>query len=567
MIVPVKKVQLAVLNDFQEELLQNLQRYGILMLIPVGDKEPVNLPEDVLLQRTEKSLRLIKEYQDKKEQTTPSKEIEYEEFMRFDENRQIILSKIEEYDQQINQLENEIKSLEETIAEYDPWEKLPIKLSVLGRTKYSVSRIGFINSFFIKKFAAFVEEYGGDYLLLKETSEGQAVAVVCYYEDEAVLFDRLKETEFQEVNLPKEDKTPAAIINEKKVKLRHNQTEIDEIKKELRKYSEKVQELELLNDQLATISELKQAPIANMPRTVYLEGWVRGDQEDILKRAIREVTDIYDLDISTPESDEMPPTVVDNNKFVAPFETITDMFAVPNPYEVDPNPALSFWFIFIFGMMMGDVGYGFVIFLFSFLYIKIKKPKNTTSRLIKIFLYSGLATVLWGVAYGSYFGFTVRPNLIEPMNDPLQMLTVSFIIGGLHIITGILLKAYHNFRNKKYLDMIFDQFTWIFVIVGAGLLFLPDYKTVGGALALTGGGLILIAGGRKSKGIFGKIFGGLGGLYNITGYLSDVLSYSRILALSLSTATIGWVMNMLAGMFTGSIINYIISGFIFLLGH
>src|SRR5690554_4174907 len=161
--------------------------------------------------------------------------------MRFDENRQIILSKIEEYDQQIKQLENEIKSLEETIAEYDPWEKLPIKLSVLGRTKYSVSRIGFINSFFIKKFAAFVEEYGGDYLLLKETSEGQAVAVVCYYEDEAVLFDRLKETEFQEVNLPKEDKTPAAIINEKKVKLRQNQTEIDEIKKELRKYSEKVQ--------------------------------------------------------------------------------------------------------------------------------------------------------------------------------------------------------------------------------------------------------------------------------------------------------------------------------------
>ena len=47
----------------------------------------------------------------------------------------------------------------------------------------------------------------------------------------------------------------------------------------------------------------------------------------------------------------------------------------PHPDETDPNPALSFWYLFIFGMMMGDAGYGFIISLATFLFLKIKSPK------------------------------------------------------------------------------------------------------------------------------------------------------------------------------------------------
>jgi V/A-type H+-transporting ATPase subunit I len=184
-----------------------------------------------------------------------------------------------------------------------------------------------------------------------------------------------------------------------------------------------------------------------------------------------------------------------------------------------------------------------------------------------VFFYAGIATILWGAAYGSYFGFTVKPNLIEPMNDPLKMLIVSLAVGGLHIITGILIKAYDDIRRGRYFDALFDQFSWVLILAGLGMLFVPGLDAVGGALAVTGAAIILVTGGRKSKGVFGKLFGGLGGLYNVTGYLSDILSYSRILALSLSTAIIGWVMNMLAGMFTGSAFGYIIGAVIFIVGH
>ena len=61
--------------------------------------------------------------------------------------------------------------------------------------------------------------------------------------------------------------------------------------------------------------------------------------------------------------------------------------------------------------------------------------------------------------------------------------------------------------------------------------------------------------------------GGLGGLYGITNYLSDILSYSRILALSLATGVVGMVMNMLAGMLQGSVLGFVLSLAIYLVGH
>lgn len=73
--------------------------------------------------------------------------------------------------------------------------------------------------------------------------------------------------------------------------------------------------------------------------------------------------------------------------------------------------------------------------------------------------------------------------------------------------------------------------------------------------------------GRKSKSIFGKIGASLSGFYGLIGQLSDILSYSRILALSLSTAVIGYTFNILAGMLQGNIFGIFISIFVYLIGH
>jgi V/A-type H+-transporting ATPase subunit I len=59
--------------------------------------------------------------------------------------------------------------------------------------------------------------------------------------------------------------------------------------------------------------------------------------------------------------------------------------------------------------------------------------------------------------------------------------------------------------------------------------------------------LIFVMGGKKGKG-FGKIGLGAYAAYGIVNLLGDVLSYSRLFALALSSAIIAVVINQIAGM-------------------
>jgi len=202
-----------------------------------------------------------------------------------------------------------------------------------------------------------------------------------------------------------------------------------------------------------------------------------------------------------------------------------------------------------------------------FLLIKLTHPRGNGLKLMKVLFFCSITTIIWGVLFGSYFGATWHPILMEPMVDPLKMLIMSLIIGGIHIISGLLIKAYANIRQKKYVAALADQLSWIMIIAGAGMLFVPALATVGKIVALIGAALILLLAGRGAKSIFGKFGLGLYSLYGASNYMSDILSYSRILALSLSTAVIAMVMNTLAGMLQTSIIGIFFSLIVYIVGH
>ncbi len=155
------------------------------------------------------------------------------------------------------------------------------------------------------------------------------------------------------------------------------------------------------------------------------------------------------------------------------------------------------------------------------------------------------------------------------------MLGFSLVFGILHIINGLGFKMAILIKRKDYIGAIADGLSWILILIG--LVFvaaqiiiwtsLVVLSYIGLGLAGLGAVILLVLAGRKSKNIFGKIFGGLGALYKSTSYISDILSYSRILALSLSTAVIASTMNLLAGMIQGSVVGIILSIFVYLIGH
>ena len=96
----------------------------------------------------------------------------------------------------------------------------------------------------------------------------------------------------------------------------------------------------------------------------------------------------------------------------------------------------------------------------------------------------------------------------------------------------------------------------------------PTSGNQGIGLALVGAVLTVLTSGRSSKNISGKLGGGLYGLYNTaSGYLGDILSYSRLLALGLSTGVIATVINLLGTMPGNKIAKLILFIGVFLLGH
>jgi len=569
MIIAMKKATLVALKEEKEKLLTSLQRYGELMLITPDASvrgETDSAEAEAILQRSEKSLQLIKKFIAKKgfgEQV----EVGYSLFSADDPNTEQLLQAIETTDEEIASGKQERLSLQEKITYFRPWERLDMKISELSSPKYAVLKTGTIEVRNLEAMAAIVASFGGEMEIFEKTDAGTAMLFACYDLDLPALFESAKNLGFSEVVLPFHDQSVSQILVSLEAEMLAVNDRISRLETKLAEYATQSKSIELYADQAYSAIQRNKAETQETVDTVVIEGWVRSDKLKRFEKAIQDVTDIYDLEYADPAEGELPPTATKNNKFVDAFESVTDMFSKPNPYEVDPTPVMSVWYWIIFGMMMGDAGYGLVMVLAIGLLIKKMKPKGNGLRLFRIIYYSGFSTIIWGILFGSYFGFTWHPIVLEPMVQPMEFLYLSIGLGVCHIVTGLLVKAYHNLRDHHYMAILADSFSWIMILLGVGMLLLPATATIGKWIALSGAAIIVLFAGRAIKNPVGRVGVGLYTLYGISSYLGDILSYSRILALSLSSAVLGMVMNMLAGMVQGSIIGAFFSIFIYLIGH
>ena len=176
----------------------------------------------------------------------------------------------------------------------------------------------------------------------------------------------------------------------------------------------------------------------------------------------------------------------------------------------------------------------------------------------------------------------LAPLWFAPVDDPMRMLMFSMLVGIIQIFTGLALCGYQLLRQKRVKDAIYDVAFW-YLLVG-GLIFallssdmfsqiakmdkLPAiFGTVGGVCAAIGAIGILLTGGRESKNPVKRLLKGAYALYNVTGYLGDILSYSRLLALGLATGVIAEVINSMAVMAGGGVVGFIAFLIIFVFGH
>ena len=580
-IAKMNKVTIIGTKDKQEEILRQIMKKGFVQIDDSShlaeDEEYKNIfnkvdkNEDIIAinkkrEQVENAIENINRINKLKKPMFYSKP-EYKELT--EEETEILYEKATE----INKVAKEIKELEAKKVDLEnrlnilmPWEKFEISGDlaavkyikiILGKlpNKYKTEQIELVLGKEISNYSINVvnkdKQYSYICVTTKETDENYTKRV-------------LKKYEFIEENILGSEKTISQEITEIKELINQIDLQVQELKKKIS--PEDLILLENLYDYYENQKELKriQKNIVTTENTFYLEGWI---PEGIKIKNNKE----YIIKYRKPEENEDYPVYIKNNSLVSPFESITNMYSVPNKNEIDPNPIMSIFFILFFGMMLSDAGYGIILTIASAFIVKKAKYKKGEGSLMKLMIPCGISTIFWGLLFGSFFGDLIKITpVINPLKDVMQLMGLALLLGIIHIYIGMFIKAVELIKEKKIFSAIFDIGFWYLTLTGTFLLVIPIiagdigiWGTVGKYLAITGAVGLLLTQGRDKKGIIGKITGGLGSLYNITSYFSDVLSYSRLMALCLSTGVIAQVGNLLAKMVNpvfGIVIALIVHG-------
>ncbi|MFI3326990.1 MAG: V-type ATP synthase subunit I [Clostridia bacterium] len=332
-------------------------------------------------------------------------------------------------------------------------------------------------------------------------------------------------------------------------------------------------------------------------KTFTIKGYVTKEDSQNLKNVLENNYTCY-VEFEDISAKEDAPVKLKNNGFAAPIEGVVESFSLPNKKEFDPSTITAIFYYFLFGLMLSDLAYGLLMVIgCSVVLAKFKNMEQGLKNSIKMFLYCGISTAFWGLMFGSFFGDVIEvvgetffnaswstPCLwYQPINEPMRLLMFSMLLGIIHLFTGLALKFYMYAKQGKILDGIYDVIFWYFLVGGAIVYFMSmemfldisglgwtlpvSVGNVGAVLAVIGAIGIIFTAGRESKKPVIRIMKGLYGLYGATSYLSDILSYSRLLALGLATGVIASVFNQMGAMGGQGVVGVILFIVVFLLGH
>ena len=305
--------------------------------------------------------------------------------------------------------------------------------------------------------------------------------------------------------------------------------------------------------------------------TFLLNGWVPTPAYEKVEAKIRKLSPDAALEFRDPLDDENPPIQLKNNKFASPFEIVVEGYSLPDYRGIDPTAVMAPFYACLFGMMVSDAGYGLIMALLIPIFMKIKKIKFENAKMLYLLTYGGIATIIWGLIYNTVFGFNPLPQkywLLDSVNNSMPVMIVCIGVGAVHLFAGLAVAAYMNFKRHDPLAALADQIAWATLLVGLGLLMLDATKQIGQIMALVSVAIILLFTKRGEKNPIKRIFGGLGALYGVTSWVSDLLSYMRLFGMGLATGVIGMVFNQLIGMIWGAgIIGKVIGAVLFVGCH
>ncbi len=497
----------------------------------------------------------------------------------------------------------EILRLEAQIRMLEPWSRLDISM----RTTGTASTAAFIGSFPAEyteealkaEIARGAPEIDGVAVEVLSAGTQQTCAfLLCHASNSAKLEAFLRSIGFT-YPADRSKKPPQARMQDLNARIEKLRAEIDGAEAEIRTYAALRGAMQYTIDYFSMRIEKYDVlgRLWQSPHVFVITGYIPAESAPALEKELTEKFEAY-VELETPAEDEDVPVKLKNNAFAAPVEGVLESYSMPGRKEIDPSTLMAVFYYFLFGMMLSDAGYGLLMVIGCGIALaKFKNMEESLRKFLKMFLYCGISTVFWGAMFGSFFGDAVTvigktffnvdiaiPALwFTPLNEPMRLLLFSFLIGVIHLFAGLGAQFYQLARQGLWKDAICDVVFW-YMLVGGGILYLLSMQmfadmvslgftlpaAVGTAGAIAAGigavGIVLTAG-RESRSPFKRLLKGLYGLYGVSGYLSDILSYSRLLALGLATGVIASVFNQMGAMLGNSPAGVAVFVFAFLVGH
>lgn len=604
--LPMKKIEIIALLSDGQKIVERLQRRGVVELSNISDDELLKLNTHSSMAQYEKNISLALQALETLNAVSGTKKpllsvlsgrekISTDEFARRKKDSQKTLSMcydINGCSKKISDCKNSISRLKTRQDTLAPWLDMPLSESFTG-TQTTASFIGTLSGqhdgLSVSKLLSEITDAPAVIDIISSRKEMTYLVVTCHRDDEKAMDAALKDLSFGKIpassNItPKED---CEKISEEILK---TEEQIKQYSEKIASYDGKQKDIEFFID-LMQMSFDKYAAIerlATTERTIIISGFI---PEKYVKGLLKEFEEKYTVAITVcdaEESDDVP-VLLENGGFSSPVEGITEMYALPANRDIDPNPVMAFFYYFFFGMMLSDAGYGLIMVIVTTLVLAKTTVEGTLRRSLKMFQYCGISTLFWGAMFGSWFGdlpqviaksyfnktISTTALWFEPINDPVKLLLFCFLFGLIHLFTGLAVNLHILWKEGKRFDALCEVIPIYITIIGIcplGASILTDVPSalteIGGYIALAGVVLIILTAGRSSKNVFMRFFGGIYGLYNTaTGYLGDILSYSRLLALGLATGSIASVINLLATMPSNILLKTLMLIFVGIVGH
>ncbi len=541
MIVPMYKYAFLVYHSTYKDFLKDIRKIGVVH-INTKTNEPTPEMQELFrhLNEVEKASKKLDMLEPEKSETKPEYKTGEEVFNRLKNMEK----EMEHNHHQVLQLEKEKKQLQPW-GDFD-WQKLR------NLEKQGV-HIRFLSSPIRKYEPAWEEEF---YIKVITDLDGYRYFIKIEKTENGA-----PENGFDEVSGADELILPERSLSEVKAEIDKLKNEADALTHELHQiafyYKPLLKNyLEELQQELSEQNALLQTTEEVEGKVKLLEGWVPETKKADLDAYLEENQILYTAD--KPEEEDKVPILLKNNRFAKLYEIIGKLYELPNHKELDLVPFFAPFYMMFFGFSLGDAGYGLII-IAAAQFMKKKMPN--LKSVMSLAQWLGLATVIFGILTGTFFGIDLinsdipwLENFKQYMISTDKLFNLAIILGVIQILFGMVLKVINISRVRGFRYSV-STIGWLILIIGLGSVY--GLKTAGVLSTQVAGiaqNIILIASGililvlnHPKRNIFMNIGAGLWDVYSMaTSLLGDILSYIRLFALGVSSAILGLVFNSMA---------------------